>query len=162
MKFLAAIWLAILAMGAQAEDSENLLDRARALETGSAALLLDHHLFEEELVSPESDRLVVFFSMPHGARVILTWLNLYLDGKQVLIHPFGVDELMLLQGRSSQLLFLARIPPGQHTLKAEVHAMQGQVKPMKEAYTFAKGKKAKFLELQFGGYPIREFEVAEW
>lgn len=162
MKFLTAIWLAILAMGAQSEDSGSVLDRARALETESASLLLDHHYFEEELVSPESDRMVVFFSMPHGARVILTWLNLYLDGKLVLAHPYGVDELMLLQGRNSQLLFLARIPPGPHTLLAEVQAMQGQVKPMQQAYKFVKGKKAKFFELQFGGYPIREFEVAEW
>jgi hypothetical protein len=162
MKFLTAICVAILAMGVHAEDSGSLLDRTRALETESAALLYDHHLFEEELVSPESDRMVVFFSMPHGARVILTWLNLYLDGKLVLTHPFGVDELMLLQGRSSQLLFLARIPPGPHSLKAEVQAMQGQVKPMKASYAFVKGKKAKFLELQFGGYPVREFEVVEW
>lgn len=162
MKLLAAALLMFFALVVRADDVDVLLDRAMGLETESASLLFDHYRFEEDLAAPESDRMVVFFNMPHGARVILSELTLYLDGKPVFTHPYSTDELMLLQGRNSQLLFLTRVPQGPHSLKAEAKVMQGQVRPMQQAYKFSKGKKAKFLELQFAGYPIREFEVGEW
>jgi hypothetical protein len=162
MKFLVAALLALVSAAPHADEVDVLLERARSLETKSTDLLVDHYRFEDELVSPESDRLLIFFSLPHGARVIMTELTIYLDGKQVLSYPYSVDELMLLQGRSSQLLYLNRIPPGPHTLKAVVKVMQGSVQPMQQPYKFTKGKKAKFIELQLAGYGAREFAVTEW
>ena len=162
MKYLAAAWLAVVAMSVQADDVTALLGQARALELESTSVLLDHYRFEDDLVSSPSDRMVVFFSMPHGTPVILLEVTLYLDGEPVAAHPYSVDNLMLLRGRGAQLFFSTRIPPGIHTLKAEARVLQGRVKAMQQPYKFSKGRKAKFIRVQFAGPVVREFDFAEW
>lgn len=159
-------WAALLLLGlwsavAQGEDSGTLLERSRAVETGSAALLLEHYRFEESLLSPDNDRLTVFVTMPHGARVLLADATLTLNGKQVLRHYYSVDELQLLRDRNAQLLFVTRLPPGEHSIKFDVRAMQGRIVPMKP-YTFVKGKNAKFVEFQIAGYEVREVFAVDW
>lgn len=162
MNHLAAVSLLVLAMSAQADEVATLLGRARALELESAAVLLDHYRFEDDLVSSPSDRLFVFLGMPHGTPVILQEVVLYLDGQAVAAHPYSVDDLMLLRGRGAQLLYTTRIPPGSHTISAEARVLQGRVKAMQQPFKFSKGRKAKFIRVNFAGPVFREFEFAEW
>lgn len=162
VKHLAAVSLAVVAMSVQADDVAALLGRARALELESAAVLLDHYRFEDDLISSPSDRLVVFLGMPHGTPVILQEVVLYLDGKPVAAHPYSVDDLMVLRGHGAQLFYTTRIPPGIHTIKAGARVLQGRVKVMQQPYKFSKGRKAKFIRVQFAGLLVREFEFAEW
>lgn len=154
--------LVFLASSASADDVDVLLARSRALETESVGLLLEHFRFEGDLGAQRSDSLVVLLEMPHGSPVILKEVVLYLDGKLVARHGYSVDELMQLRAQGTQLLYLTRIPPGLHTLRAEAKVMQGRVNSMAQPFKFSKGKKAKFLSLQFAGAPVREFEVEEW
>jgi hypothetical protein len=161
-----ACWAAALLLGlsvavARADEAATLLERSQTVETESTGLLLEHYRFEEALLSPDNDRLTVFLSMPHGARVIMNDVTLYVDEKKVLHHVFGVQELQLLRDRSSHLFYVSRLPPGSHSLRLEVSTMQGRVLPMK-AYSFTKGHNAKFVELQIAGYPVREIDVIDW
>lgn len=154
---LLGLWGAV----ARADDAATLLERSQVVETESTALLLEHYRFEESLMTPDNDRLTVFVTMPHGARVLLNDATLYLDGKQVLKHFYSVNELQLLRDRNAQLLFVTRIPPGEHSIKFDVRAMQGRVLPMKP-YAFVKGKNAKFIEIQIAGYEVREVFAVDW
>lgn len=147
--------------GALAQDSNVVLDRARALEAEGLSLLHGHHAFEASLLSPDSDRLTVFLTMPHGARVILNEASLYIDNKKVLQHVFSVGELQALRDRASKIFFATRIPPGQHTIRLDVQAMQGNVVPMK-THTFVKGRAAKFIEIQIAGYDYRQPFAIDW
>ena len=126
------------------------------------ANLSAHHRFEEALLSEDNDRVLVFLSMPHGARVILDEITVILDGKPVHSHTYGVNELLLLQGRASQLLYAGRMSHGDHTIRFEVKTMQGKVLPMNRAFSFAKGRTAKYFEIQLVGAPARQIEVQEW
>lgn len=150
-----------MAAGAHAQDSNKVLDRARALEAAGLSLLQSQHAFESSLLSPDSDRLTIFLTMPHGARVILNDATLYIDDKRVLQHVFSVGELQALRDRASKILFATRIPPGQHTIRLDVRAMQGNVVPMK-THTFVKGRGAKYIEIQIAGYDFRQPFAIDW
>lgn len=146
---------------AVAGDSTEALDRARALEAEGMSELGAHFRFEEALLSEDNDRVTVFLSMPHGARVIIEELTLSIDGKPVVKHPYAVSELMLLQGRAEQLLYVSRLSRGEHQLKVDLKVMQGKVLPMRP-YAFVKERTAKFIEVLLTGSPVRQIEVQEW
>lgn len=162
---LAAVVLSLLglgmAAGAHAQDGSKVLDRARALEAEGLSLLQGQHAFESSLLSPDSDRLTVFLTMPHGARVILNDATLYIDDKRVLQHVFSVGELQALRDRASKILYATRIPPGQHTIRLDVRAMQGNIVPMK-THAFVKGRGAKYIEIQIAGYDYRQPFAIDW
>lgn len=162
---LAAFVLPLLGLGmaggAHAQDGNPVLDRARLLEADGLSLLHGHHGFEASLMSPDSDRLTVFLTMPHGARVILNDATLYINEKRVLQHVFSVGELQALRDRASKILYATRIAPGQHTVRLELRAMQGNVVPMK-AHAFVKGRAAKFIEIQIAGYDYRQPFAIDW
>lgn len=138
-----------------------LLEKAQKLEVDGMSLLTENYLFEESLFSEGSDRIMVFFSLPHGARVIIDEVNLLIDGKPVAKHAYSVSELLLLQGRAVQLIYAGRIPIGDHTIKFEPTVIQGRVKTM-SPYSFTKSRKPKFFEVELSGSPVRQFEVKEW
>ena len=138
-----------------------MLQRSRQLESATMSLLAEQFRFEENLLSPDSDRVAVFLSMPHGARVIINQVNLKLDGETVLTYTYSASELLSFQQRSAQLLYVGRIAPGRHVLRLEVKTMQGTVKPMKD-YVFVKEDKAKFVDLQLVGYQVREVFANDW
>lgn len=160
-------WLAVLfvmlssASFVSAEEFSSLLERSRVVEADSMTLLMKHYRLEEELVLPQNDRLMVFLDMPHGGRVILSELTLYLDDKPVVTHSYSSSELMLLQSRNTQPLYVTRLPPGPHSMKIETKTMQGKVRPM-NPYTFIKGPGAKYVEFQLVGSPAREVFAIEW
>lgn len=163
VRVLLALCLGMVGMAgvAPAQDGSPVLDRARALEAESLSLLHGHHAFEASLLSPDSDRLTVFLTMPHGARVILNEATLYIDGKKVLNHFFSVNELQALRDRASLILFATRLAPGQHNVRLDLKTMQGNVAPMK-THGFAKGRAAKFIEIQIAGYDIRQPFAVDW
>lgn len=156
-----ALLLALPAGAVQAEDTAALLERSQVVEAESATVLLEHYRFEESLLMPDNDRLTVFLSMPHGARVILNEATLLLDGKPVLRHPFSVDELQSLRDRNALLFYVSRIPPGEHTIRLDVRVMQGRVVPMK-THGFVKGDPPKFVEIQIAGYDERQPFAVDW
>jgi hypothetical protein len=159
--FLAGVAALILSAGAHAGDAVEVLERAQAVEVQGMDALTGHYRFEEGLMTEDSDRLLVFMSMPHGARVIINDLTLYLDDVEVVMHKYTVAELMQLQGRATQLLYATRVPRGEHRIRAEIRVTQGKVNPMK-TYVFTKERSTKYLELQFAGSSVRQVEVAEW
>lgn len=144
-----------------ADEATALLERVQVLEAESAGLLLDHYRFEESLLTPDNDRLTVFLSMPHGARVILNDATLLVDDKPVLKHMFSVNELQALRDRNALLFYVSRIPPGEHSIRLDVRAMQGRVVPMK-THAFVKGETPKFVEIQIAGYDERQPFAMDW
>lgn len=143
------------------DDSFSILDRARKLETDGMILLGENFRFEDALVSEDNDRFMVFLSIPHGARVIVDEVSIILDGKVVHRHTYSTSELMLFQSRASQLLYVSRLPPGEHDIRIDVKTMQGKVLPMR-AYAFVKERTAKFVDVRLAGAPVRTIEVADW
>lgn len=144
-----------------AGEPELTLDRTRQVEAAALTLLAEQYRFEEGLLSPDNDRIVVFLSVPHGARIIIDQVQLKIDGKVVSTYSYAAGELLNFQQGGTQLLYAGRIPPGQHTLRLEVKTMQGAVQPMKE-YLFAKEDSPKFLSIQIAGYQVREVFAIDW
>lgn len=166
MTILRCLLLALLVLFfptlAGAEDFSALIDRSEVVESESASLLTEHYQFGEELLQPQDDRLTVFLTLkPFGAAIIMNELTLYLNDKPVVVHPYTESELVQFLDWSSQLVFAARIPPGLHTLRAEITVRQGKLAPM-ETYVFVKESKAKFIELQVAGSPVREILATDW
>lgn len=160
---LAVLCLAALPAlfpAAHAEDG-GVFERSRALETEALGLLLEHFTFEESLLAPDNDRLTIFVSVPHGSRMVLEQVVLYLNGKPVVTHRYTVGELERFLGEGTQPIYLTRIPQGEHTLRLDVKVMQGVVRPM-QTYRFTKGKASRFVELQIAGELAREVVVFEW
>ena len=160
LRVLLALVLAVSTTG-YAQDGGDVLGRVQALEAESLSVLHGHHAFEASLMSPDSDRLTVFLTLPHGARVILNEATLYIDGKKVFNHFFSVGELQALRDRASLIFFATRVPPGEHSIRLDVSAMQGNILPMK-AYPFVKSRSAKFIEIQIAGYEVRQPFAADW
>lgn len=153
-----------LATGARdlsAAGDGSVFDRARTLETEAMGLLLEHFNFEEGLLAPDNDRLTVFVSVPHGARMVLEQITLHLDGKVVATHRYGVAELTRFLNEATQQIYMTRIPAGEHVLRLDIRVLQGNVRQMK-SFTFYKGKSAKYIDLQIAGDPVREVAVVEW
>lgn len=157
---VAAVVLLSL-IGLSVSAAESVLQRSRQLETATMSLLAEQYRFEENLLSPDSDRLSIFLSVPHGARVIINQVELKIDGESVLVYTYSASELLSFQQRSTQLLYAGRIVPGRHTLRLDVKTMQGTVRSMKD-YTFVKEDQAKFVDLQLVGYQIREVFASDW
>lgn len=162
---VAVLALSLVGLGVagdvQAQDGGAVLDRARALEAEGLSVLQGHHAFESALMSPDSDRLTVFLTMPHGARVILNDATLYIDEKKVQHHYFSVNELQALRDRASLIFFATRVQPGQHSIRLDVKAMQGNLVPMK-THAFVKGRAAKYIEIQIAGYDYRQPFAIDW
>lgn len=158
---LAAAMFVVSAAYASEPESASVLDRARELEAEALADMASLYAFEETLMTEENDRVVIFFSMPHGARVILSDVVLTINDKPVVSRPLSVGELLVLQGRGVQLLHATRLPVGDHRLRVDVKVAQGRVTPM-QTFTFTKNKFSKFIQVMLGGSPVRQFDVIEW
>lgn len=156
----AAGWLLLAATSGFGGDGP-MIERSRALETEAFGLLLEHFNFEEALLAPDNDRLTVFVSVPHGGRMVLDQVTLHFDGKPVVTHRYGVDELTRFLSEATQQIYMTRIPQGAHSLRLDIRVVQGNVRQMK-TYNFNKGKSAKFIDLQIAGEPVREVAVSEW
>jgi hypothetical protein len=157
---LAAVLFVGSASGSE-PDSAAVLDQARSLEAEALAEMSSLYAFEEALMTEENDRVIIFFSMPHGARVILNEIVLSINDKPVVSRPLAVSELLVLQGRGAQVLHATRLPIGDYRLRVDVKVMQGRVTPM-QTFTFTKNKFSKFIQVMLGGAPARQFEVIEW
>lgn len=145
----------------QADDADTTLAQVRELESETTSLLLEHYLFEEALLTPDNDRLMVFMSIPHGASIILKSATLYLDGKQVFSHRYSSRQLERFLAASSQPLLITRIGPGPHRIKLEVTVISGTVNPMSE-YRFSKGKTGKYVHFILAGERERSITVEDW
>lgn len=156
-------WLLMLGLvgSAQAAASDLLLQQSGGLEGRVLYVLREHFRFEERLLTPDNDRLLVFFSLPDGAPVILTQITLRINDKVILAHSYSGAELISLQRRSTQLLYIGRLPTGEHTIRLDVRVMQGNVRAMTK-YVFVKDDNPKFIEFQLAGYDVREMVTTEW
>lgn len=151
----------VAAASASAAGPVDTLNRARVLEAEGLAEMASLYRFEETLMTEDNDRVVVFLSMPHGARLIMDELVLYIDDQPVVRHRFTVTELMQLQGRAVKLLHVTRLPAGGHSIRIDLKVMQGRVNPM-PTYLFTKSKASKFIEFLITGAPVRQVDVLEW
>lgn len=149
------------AQPAHAQDDVPVFERSRALETEAFGLLLEHFSFEESLLAPDNDRVVVFVSVPHGSRMVLEQVTLVFDGKPVVTHRYNVSELERFLSEATQRIYMTRVPQGQHTLRLDVKVMQGIVRPM-PTFRFTKGKAAKYIDLRIAGELAREVVAVEW
>lgn len=157
------VLMGLLGAGAvAAEDARASLERARALHAQGMGVLAAHQQLEDSLLFEDNDRLVVFLSIPHGARMILDELALFLNGQEVARYPYTGAELLKFQSRGEQIFYATRIPPGRHSLKLEARVVQGRLKPMAQPYIFQKGRGGKFVELQLVGAPEREIQATDW
>lgn len=161
VRWISVCALFLLTATVWADDSRALLEQSRAVEAEAIDALTEHYRFEEALLSPDNDRLTIFLTLQHGARVILDSVTLVLDGKSVYTHYYSVNQLLLLRERNSQLLFATRIPPGRHNMRLDVKVMQGNILPMK-TFEFFKGNNSKFVELHIAGYDVREIFAVDW
>lgn len=155
-----AILLASLSSLGVSAERDNVLFSSRTLESATLSLLAEQYGFEERLSSPDSDQVVVFLSVPHGARVIVDQVDFKIDGNSVAIHTYGPSELLNFQQRGIHVIYAGKLSTGKHRLRLDVKTMQGTVKPMKD-YSFVKEDSAKFIDIQIAGYQIREVFVAD-
>lgn len=163
-RFAAAVALLIAAAAsslAGAADPLVTLERSRTLEAEGLAKLAELYRFEETLMTEDNDRVIMFLSMPHGARVIMDELTLYVDDRPVVRDRFSVTELMQLQGRAVKLLHVTRLPAGGHSVRIDIKVMQGRINAM-QPYLFTKSKASKFIEFVVTGAPVRQIDVLEW
>lgn len=161
LRHAVTVLACVVAAPVAALDAIETLDRARTLEAEGMSDLASFFKFEDGLLAEDNDRVVVFLSMPHGARLIMDEVAVTIDGEVVLRHPYSVGELMLLQGRASQLLHVTRLPRGEHTIKVDLKVMQGRVMPM-QPFAFTKERTSRYLEILITGSPVRQIEVVEW
>lgn len=157
----AVLLFVVIGISVSAAESEALLERSRQLESSALSLLAEQYRFEEGLLSPDNDRLAVFLSVPHGARLIINQVYLKIDGQTVLDYRYSATELLNFQRGGTQLIYAGRITPGRHTIRLDVKTMQGVVQPMKE-YAFTKEDSPKFVGIQIAGYQVREVFAVDW
>lgn len=157
----AVLFFVVVGISVSAAESEALLEHSRQLESSALSLLAEQYRFEEGLLSPDNDRLAVFLSVPHGARLIINQVFLKIDGQTVLDYRYSATELLNFQRGGAQLLYAGRVAPGRHTIRLDVKTMQGVVQPMKE-YVFTKEDNPKFVSIQIAGYQVREVFAVDW
>lgn len=157
----AVLLFVVIGISVSAAEPEALLERSRQLESSALSLLAEQYRFEEGLLSPDNDRLAVFLSVPHGARLIINQVYLKIDGQTVLDYRYSATELLNFQRGAAQLIYAGRIAPGRHTIRLDVKTMQGVVQPMKE-YVFTKEDSPKFVSVQIAGYQVREVFAVDW
>ena len=158
---LAAFVVALLSVVSPGANATDVYGQTQSAETAAISLLAEHFRFEESLLSPDNDRLMVFLSVPHGARVIIDQVVLRIDGKPVATYAYAGTELLSFQRRSAQLLYAGRLPAGEHKLRIDVKTIQGTVLPMRD-FSFTKDDQAKYIELQLAGYNAREVFATDW
>lgn len=157
----AVLLFVVIGISVSTAESEALLERSRQLESAALSLLAEQYRFEEGLLSPDNDRLAVFLSVPHGARLIINQVYLKIDGQTVLDYRYSATELLNFQRGGAQLLYAGRIAPGRHTIRLDVKTMQGVVQPMRD-YVFVKEDNPKFVSIQIAGYQVREVFAVDW
>jgi hypothetical protein len=157
----AVLLCTVIGISVSTAESETLLERSRQLESAALSVLAEQFRFEEGLLSPDNDRLAVFLSVPHGARLIINQVYLKIDGQTVLDYRYSATELLNFQRAGVQLLYAGRIAPGRHTIRLDVKTMQGLVQPMRE-YAFIKEDNPKFVSIQIAGYQVREVFAVDW
>lgn len=157
----AVLLVSCLSASVLAAETEDTLVRSRSVETAALNLLAEHFRFEESLLSSDNDRIMVFLSVPHGARMIMEQVILRINDKPVLTYAFDGIQLLSFQRRSVQLLYAGRLAPGDYRLRLDVKTGQGTVLPMKD-FTFTKEDIAKFIDIQLVGYNVREIYAVDW
>jgi len=150
-----------LIFSGHAAEPDLVLKQSRSLESGALSLLGEHFRFEEGLLTPDNDKMMVFLSLPHGARVIIDQVTLRIDGKVAATYSYSGVEMLNFQRRSVHLLHIGRIATGEHTLRLDVKVIQGNVRAMKD-FVFFKSDNPKFIDLQLAGYDVREVFATDW
>jgi hypothetical protein len=156
-------WLlaACLLAGTHPAAGDALLDEAFALEREALAATWSLARLERALLIPDDDQLVVLFSVPLGAPIVLERIEVRLNGKAVVEHPFTGFELERFLDGAVQPLYMTRLPPGEHRIEVAVRVIAGGVKPT-PGYTFVKGERVKFVLIALDGFDYRRVQVTDW
>lgn len=152
---------AVLLAGAPSAWGDDLLAEAFALEREALAAASSLARLERALLAPDDDQLVVLFSLPLGAPVVLERIRVRLDGTPVLDHPFTGFELERFLDGAVQHLYMTRLPPGEHRIQVDVRVIAGGVLP-NPGYTFVKNEQVKFVLIALDGVDFRRVLITDW
>ena len=137
--------------------TEQLLERALAAETESLAILLDHYRLEEDLLSPDFDRLGVFLTLPPGLAGEVEQLQLLVDASShnpVLAVP--KPDLPL-----TVPLFVQRVGPGTHSIRLDLRLSGGRG-VISQTISVDKSAGARFVEFRLRGGRNPQLAVVQW
>lgn len=147
-----------MSTGALADDgTKALLERALAAETESLAILLDHYRLEEDLLSPDLDRLGVFLTLPSGLATEVEQIQLLVDASRH--NPALPPEKNRLP--MTLPLFVQRVGPGAHVVRLDLRLTGGRG-VISEAVTVDKSASARFVEFRLQGGRSPRLVVIQW
>lgn len=150
--------LACVSAAAVADSgTKDLLERALAAETESLAVLLDHHRLEEDLLSPDVDRLGVFLSIPPGLAAEVEQVQLLVDAS---------SHTPALGFQKSRLpltvpLFVQRVGPGAHSVRIDLRLTAGRGL-ISQSVSVDKSAGARFVEFRLQGGRNPQLAVVQW
>ncbi|HEY5763995.1 MAG TPA: hypothetical protein VIS73_12370 [Rhodocyclaceae bacterium] len=151
----------LFACAANAAVADNgtkaLLERALAAETESLAILLDHHRLEEDLLSPDVDRLGVFLTLPPG-------LAAEVEQVQLLVDASSHNPALALPKSRLPLtvpLFVQRVGPGAHSVRLDLR-LAGSRGVISQSVSVDKPAGARFVEFRLQGGRSPQLSVVQW
>lgn len=142
----------------------DLLIEADALERESVELAREVFQYEEGLLFPDNNRLVVFLSMQFGAPFVLHQVRLLLNGKVVKERDYTLRDLGKLQSDAAEHLLITTLAPGRYTLDAELvgEDLSGYSYTQGTRLQFVKGTRTRFIDLVILGDRIRRIRASTW
>lgn len=153
----AALSLAPIAGALADSGTKALLERALAAETESLAVLLDHHRLEQDLLSPDVDRLGVFLSLPPGRVADIEQVQLLLDASR-----YGAELGKLPADRPLTVpLVVQRIGQGTHTLQLDLRLSGGRG-IVSHTLRVDKGAHARFVEFRLDDARSPRLTAQQW
>lgn len=121
---LLAVPLASVSAQEPAADSIRKLDDAvQDVKTEALDIAADLNLLEERLLYPAETRLTVSLALGHDADVLLSSVEMRVDGQLSAQHVYSAPEQGALQKGGVQTLFTGNVSAGAHELDVRVVGM---------------------------------------
>lgn len=159
LRFAGVLVLALAtAPNVSAESgTKALLERALAAEADSVSILLDHYRLEEELLSPDVDRLSVLLSIPAGRAARIEQVQLLIDAsrKSPALGQLPADRPLTVP------LFVERVGQGVHTLQLDLR-MSGGGGLVSHTLRVEKAGVARFVEFRLEGERNLRLVARQW
>lgn len=157
---IAGALLLSLAAGATAlaeSGTKALLERALAAEAESVSILLDHYRLEDELLSPDVDRLTVLLSIPAGRAADIEQVQLLVDAsrKSPVLGKLPDDRPLTVP------LYLERVGQGAHTLQLDLRLGGGRG-IVSQGLRVDKAGAARFVEFRLEGERNPRLVARQW
>lgn len=150
------------ALPARGDDAlQPLLNRIASAQASAVDTLTQQYRLEQDLLTPESDRIQVFFSLRNAEKLMLSDVELFVDGARVANHGYTPAERGRLKNRAVQMLYAGRLPQGNHTLRVVAKLESGE-RIATDTLRFVKANTSRFIEFQLEGEPSRVLTVLQW